>query len=114
MPILENYLKALEVFKNPEFEEQDLFLHDWKDLPKLIEREKRQPELKYTDHGIHWGYVDDMVSSINKNRKEYSSFYAYIIGNGYDELTEDQTSNSRYSIVKFKEIKDAVLKIMNK
>lgn len=101
-PYLADYQKALEIFNSPDFENQELLLHDYnRDIFKTDE--------KYTDNGIHWGYVPSLVCQLN-DIFEYTS-YAIIMNK---EIPPHILTNSRYVKATFKEIKPIVLKIMKR
>jgi hypothetical protein len=100
----EHYLKALKIMEDPAFEEQDLLLHDF---TERIYREQKG----YAKNGFHWGYTEDLVARLTDQGT--SGYYAYIFN---EKLTSSPgyewniKSNSRYSKIKFVEIKKSVIK----
>jgi hypothetical protein len=104
---LTHYKTALEIFLSSEFEDQDLWLHDW-----TSEVYKSKPN--YTENGIHWGYTDALVEEVNRLPNKSGTRYAYIMDDTFKSRCQHNLTNSRFSKVKFKEIKQSVLKNMQK
>jgi len=109
MLYLEHYQAALKVLEAPEFENQDLLLHDFNE-------EVYRSKPNYTDNGIHFGYVDALVNAINAIPAAMGYEYAIVVDGPYRSLgiSEHHFTNSRFSKAKFSDIKEKALLNLNR
>lgn len=99
------YEKALAAIRTGRFDNKETFVHDYKDK---VYRTKKD----YTLNGLHWGYPDGIVYEITKEDPGgNASCVQYAMWATPARKKSDYIGgNSRYSIVKFKEIRAVIEK----
>ena len=90
--LVNRYTKALEMLTTGEYDDRDTYVHDYDSR-----RYREDPE--YTLNGLHWGYPDSIVQQLTgEGEGGYASWVT----------SETKSPNSRFSIVKYREIKSIV------
>lgn len=98
------YEEALKLLADPSISDREVWVHDYKEP---CYRKKKS----YTLNGLHWGYPDSIVDSITRKMVNgvRSFYYATFVGTlPRDAEKWNYADNSRFSKIKYKEIKEIV------
>ena len=118
---LEHYLKALDIFNDPKFEDQDLLLHDWTEIPNLINLV--YPQILDKDKYYLVKFIADYVDEFNVygfrvfTIEEYEEWAnaipdSFEFGFGTNEQIDFESKEDFLKNIEVKEISNEAAKVL--
>lgn len=97
------YKEALQILKDPKWLERDTYVHDY-------DTECYRTDKGYTLNGLHWGYPDAIVETVTGENPQGFGPSGFLFATWVSPELKAYADNSRFSVVKYGDIKAIVEK----